>query len=1064
MAKQVESPPEETVEPGEPKAAGWWHEVDQGRLMCDVCPRACVLGPDDRGFCFVREHRDGRIVSTTYGRSTGFCIDPVEKKPLNQFYPGTAVLSFGTAGCNLGCRFCQNWTSTKSREVDRFCEEAAPQSVAEAARQLGCRSIAYTYNDPIVWVEYAIDTARAARAAGVKNVAVTSGYMMPKPRAAFYEWIDAANVDLKAFDESFYRRLCAGRLEPVLDTLRWLVHETDVWLEITNLIIPRENDVPEDIKRMCGWMVETLGPDVPVHFSAFHPDFRLTDRQPTPIGTLVGAYEIARDAGLKYVYTGNVADVEHQTTYCPGCGGVLIERDGYRLSRYALKGDRCGHCGTAVAGRYDQKPGDWGSRRQPVRIADFAAADKTGESAMAEQDSTNTDQPRSAAEQPVLDKTQEAEVFRAAGATVAATVRGAPSAVAVSLDDAIASQSMLGAFVSLKRGGQLRSCCGFLGPSVQLGEAVQHAAVRAARDDPRFPPISPTELAHLDMEVWLLWSLQPVEAQGEDRIGAVQIGKHGLQIQRGAARGLLLPAVATEHGLDAEAFLRQVCLKAQLPPEAWKDDTTQLMTFEGYAIRGPLKEVIEQAAGPGAPGAGQTPPGGPTSEQLVALNDFCRRNLVAMVQGATPSYYLSGGFDGTVHGLLLNIEPAGLEGTIGVNRLSVQPAVPLQSTLFSLLQALAGGLRSRQVPADVLVDAKVNLSVLWDAAMHGTAQTPDLAGLDPQQRAIVVLSRSGWACVYDPSQSIEASLAEATQLAQLPKGTEAGVVSMAVATGAARVVATNVPSPETPRPAAVAGTFYPGDIREMDTMLEAMLPKQCKTERWAGAMVPHAGWVYSGNLAADVLSRIEFPSRAIVFCPKHNAAGVDWAVAPHRRWVLPGGYVESDHELAEQLAAAIDGLEPDGAAHRPEHAIEVQLPIIARLAPETRVVGVAMHGGEWSALERFADQLAGVLKGLPERPLLIVSTDMNHYANDEETRRLDRLALDAIRTRDPKRLLDVVRDNRITMCGVVPAVVVMETLRRLGSLEEYRLVGYTTSAERSGDKSRVVGYAGVLFR
>ncbi|HLA86368.1 MAG TPA: AmmeMemoRadiSam system protein B, partial [Thermoguttaceae bacterium] len=626
------------------------------------------------------------------------------------------------------------------------------------------------------------------------------------------------------------------------------------------------------------------------------------------------------------------------------------------------------------------------------------------------------------------------------------------------MDEAIASKPLLGAFVSLKRAGQLRSCCGFLGPSVRLGEAVHHAAQRAALDDPRFPPISPTELEHLDMEVWLLWGLKPVEAKGEARVDAVEIGRHGLQVQRGPARGLLLPAVAVEHGLDALGFLRQVCLKAQLPSDAWKDDATQLMTFEGYAIRGPLGVVLE-------PPAAEAASGGPSVEELAALTDFCRRNLMAMVQGATPSYYLPGGFDDSVNGLLLDVRLAGVEGTVSVHRLSVKPAMPLQSTLFSLVQALAGGLHSRGVSAETVAAAKINLTVLWDPALHGAANAPDLSGFDPSRRAVVVLGRGGWACVGDPSQSAEAMLAEASQLAQVRDADHATALSMAFASSnERRVVATNVPSPDAPRPAAVAGMFYPGTAREMDAMLDGLLPREPKTERWAGAMAPHAGWIYSGRLAADVLSRVAFPSRAIVFAPKHNAVGADWAVAPHRRWVLPGTIVESDPELAEQLAGAIDGLELDGAAHRPEHAVEVQLPMIARLAPATRVVGVAMHGGEWAQLERFAEQLAGLLSGMAERPLLIVSTDMNHFADEEETRRLDRMALDAIEARDPRRLLEVVREHRITMCGVVPAVVVMETLRRLGSLEECQVVGYTTSAERSGDTTRVVGYAGALFR
>lgn len=372
MAQTVLLPPESPAAPDGTKPAGWWHESpSSGRVICDLCPRACALRPGDRGFCFVRQNRDGRLVSTTYGRSTGFCVDPVEKKPLHHFYPGTSILSFGTAGCNLGCKFCQNWTSSRSREVDTYCDAADPETIARAARQLDCRSVAFTYNDPIVWAEYAIDTARACRRAGVKTVAVTSGYIAPAARGPFFEFIDAANVDLKGFDESFYRRLCGGHLAPVLDTLRWLVHQGGVWLEITNLIIPGENDSPEMIERMCRWVLEELGPDVPIHFTAFHPDFRLTDRGATPRATLVAAYDVARRVGLHYVYTGNVADGRRQSTYCPRCGAVVIGRDGYRLGDYQLAGGRCRRCGNAIAGHYDAAPGRWGARRQPVRIGRF---------------------------------------------------------------------------------------------------------------------------------------------------------------------------------------------------------------------------------------------------------------------------------------------------------------------------------------------------------------------------------------------------------------------------------------------------------------------------------------------------------------------------------------------------------------------------------------------------------------------------------------------------------------------------------------------------------------------
>ncbi|HEY4760349.1 MAG TPA: AmmeMemoRadiSam system radical SAM enzyme, partial [Thermoguttaceae bacterium] len=351
MSRKVTLAPDEPASSTGIKLGGWWHESDDpNRIVCDLCPRNCKLRPGDRGFCFVRENRDGQIVSTAYGRSTGFCIDPIEKKPLNQFYPGTAVLSFGTAGCNLGCRFCQNWTISKSKDVEAACESADPETIATAAAQLGCLSVAFTYNDPVIWAEYAIDTAKACRRMGVKTVAVTSGYITAEARPAFYEFIDAANVDLKGFTEDFYRQLCAAHLQPVLDTLRWLVHETKVWVEITNLIIPQANDQPDDIKRMCQWILDELGPDVPLHFTAFHPDFKLMDREHTSVSTLIMAYDIACQTGLHYVYTGNVVDSQHQHTYCPVCARVVIQRSGYEIGGFAIRSDRCMYCQAPIAG------------------------------------------------------------------------------------------------------------------------------------------------------------------------------------------------------------------------------------------------------------------------------------------------------------------------------------------------------------------------------------------------------------------------------------------------------------------------------------------------------------------------------------------------------------------------------------------------------------------------------------------------------------------------------------------------------------------------------------------
>jgi len=348
----------------------YWHlleeEGQERRIFCDLCPRACILKEGDRGFCFVRQNLEGKMYLTTYGKSTGFCVDPIEKKPLNHFLPGTSVLSFGTAGCNLGCQFCQNWDISKSREIERLSEEAGPGDIAEAAERLGCRSVAFTYNDPVIWLEYAVDTARACRERGLKNVAVTAGYITPEARPEFYSLLDAANVDLKAFSERFYQKLTLSNLEPVLDTLKWIKHETDVWLEITTLLIPGENDSDDELKAMCNWIVANLGVDVPLHFTAFHPDYRLMDRPATPPATLKRAREIALGEGIAYVYTGNVHDVKSQSTYCHGCNELLIERDWYDLGKYRIRDRACMKCKTRIPGVFENRKGDWGRKRLPI--------------------------------------------------------------------------------------------------------------------------------------------------------------------------------------------------------------------------------------------------------------------------------------------------------------------------------------------------------------------------------------------------------------------------------------------------------------------------------------------------------------------------------------------------------------------------------------------------------------------------------------------------------------------------------------------------------------------------
>jgi len=347
-----------------------WRSLGSGQVECLVCPRRCKMRDGQRGLCFVRGAQNGEVVLTTYGRSSGFCIDPIEKKPLNHFLPGTPVLSFGTAGCNLTCKFCQNWEISKAREWDRLNAEASPERIAEAARRLGCRSVAFTYNDPVIFLEYAVDTAIVCHERGLKTVAVTAGYVEPEARTDFFRHIDAANVDLKAFDDAFYHDLCTARLAPVLDTLRYLRHETDVWLEITTLLIPGKNDSDRELKALSGWIAEHLGPNVPLHFSAFHPDHRMRDLPGTPPATLTRARRLAREAGLHYVYVGNVHDTEGASTMCPGCGRRVIERDWFDLGDWRLDGQgHCLWCGTQVAGVFDGPPGTWGNRRAPVCIA-----------------------------------------------------------------------------------------------------------------------------------------------------------------------------------------------------------------------------------------------------------------------------------------------------------------------------------------------------------------------------------------------------------------------------------------------------------------------------------------------------------------------------------------------------------------------------------------------------------------------------------------------------------------------------------------------------------------------
>jgi pyruvate formate lyase activating enzyme len=334
------------------KLAKWWEPTNNEKLLCTLCPRYCTLGNGQAGFCFIRKNIDGELYSLGYGRPTGFAIDPIEKKPLNHFLPGTEILSFGTAGCNLGCKFCQNWSMSKANIDTINSLNASPEDVVALAKKYKVPSIAYTYNDPVIFGEYVIDISRLARQEGIKSVMVTAGYISKEARKDVYKNIDAANVDLKAFTESFYHKLTYAHIKYVLDTLIWLKNETDVWLEITTLLIPGENDSEEEIKLMLDWILQNLGNEVPLHFTAFHPDFKLRDYHATAPDTLRKARNIAMEMGIAYCYIGNIRDSRGQNTYCPKCGSMLIERDWHSIITYRLEHNICPDCGTKIAGKF----------------------------------------------------------------------------------------------------------------------------------------------------------------------------------------------------------------------------------------------------------------------------------------------------------------------------------------------------------------------------------------------------------------------------------------------------------------------------------------------------------------------------------------------------------------------------------------------------------------------------------------------------------------------------------------------------------------------------------------
>ncbi len=1066
----------------------WWHVTEKERIECLLCPRKCSLKSGDRGFCFVRENRDGQMVLSTYGKSTGFCIDPIEKKPLNHFYPGTAVLSFGTAGCNLGCKFCQNWDISKSRETERLSAIAEPQTIAQAALDLKCTSVAFTYNDPVIWAEYAIDTAKACHAIGIKTVAVTAGYVCTEAREEFFQDMDAANVDLKAFSEEFYQKITYSHLQPVLDTLVYLKRHTPVWFEVTNLVIPDANDDPGELRRMCGWILDNLGDDVPFHFTAFHPDFRMQDRPPTSPEILSLAYDIAREEGLKYVYVGNVNDVKRQSTYCHSCGQLMIERNWYQLGVYGITAEgRCQHCQTPIPGHFGLTCGHWGAKRQPVRIEQFAKpsislptvtsftnstpeliqlsskdSDMTGStSAPAPLGGPATSTRPSQLNLKSLTKDQRAALLQLAAQTVAGVVSKSPVPNPQDVLGDISQSVVMGAFVTLKRGKILRGCCGVLGQPMLLGPAVARAATRTATDDQRMAPISPVELPYLSIDVTLLGPFKQMTVPPADRAKQIQIGKHGVMIQSGDKSGLLLPSVAPENGWDAVQFLQAVSRKAGLSMSAWESAGAQVSTFDGEAIEGEMQTCL----------AGKSIPSSVTSplnrDQLRQYSQLAGANIAAISAGSTPTYYAPGVPDLTVNAIVLSMQWGGPDNVRQANAMQVsfRPGVPLQSTLFQMCQNAAQMLQQMHYSGELQVGVTIGI----DPCMHGGGNRVDLAGVDSAQRAVVLSDPRHCGIAFDPSQSAD-ELLKVLRVSMPIGSREAPVHTLHVMSTMPAVISVSMPpaiSTAGIRPPAVAGTFYPAE----DAARRELVNSICKGDAPPqtsplAVMVPHAGLKYSGRIAAQVWRSIaDLDGRTLlIVSPKHTTGGVNWSVSPCERWRLSAGTsFASDTELANKLVSHVAALQLDAAAHQQEHGIEVQLPILEKVAPQVKVTGVAVHGGSWTDIQQAAVELAAVIRDLPQPPLLVISSDMNHYAPDAENRRRDRLALDAMATCDPQHLLQTCRDNDISMCGVIPAVLIMETLRQLGHNFEVKELNYATSGDVSGDRTQVVGYAGLLL-
>jgi len=624
-------------------------------------------------------------------------------------------------------------------------------------------------------------------------------------------------------------------------------------------------------------------------------------------------------------------------------------------------------------------------------------------------------------------------------------------------------QNVWGCFVTVKRNHQLRSCCGTFGREMPLHAALQNAAIRTATNDPRFPRLSPGELPYLHLDVWLLSEPEIVIVKGADRISAVQVGLHGLQIIKDEQRGLLLPSVPVEQGWSAEEYLNRVSLKAGLPPTAWRDPASKLIRFCGEEYQCELADFRDQNWQNDL-----------TTNSITHLPQFhaspyvevVQQNLQSLLQGGNLQVWNEKHRDERVHGVALKLTHRTMQKPMTLWRFAIRSSFSLRAALDEFSKDAAHSMKQFGLSQIDRHDMEVQLAVFDDPAMHGTLAKPDLRGLEPQKRCLLAQQLRKTAWIYDPSAIPEGLIDHINQMSAFQDRNVTPLYSFRTRSNTTGMSGYAAPKPQinqTARAPAVAGKFYPRSPSALNADLARMFAMPAARQPATAALIPHAGWKFSGQIAADVLKQIEIPQNIIIIGPKHTREGVDWAIAPHQSWMLPNGNMQTNTTLAKQLQSAISGLEYDAAAHKSDHAIEVALPLILHQSPQSQIVGILIGACDYNGCESLARGLASIVGVQPEPPLLLISSDMNHFANDVENRRLDELALQQLRQLNPAGLYETCQQHHISMCGLHPAVITMLALQQLNRLNKCEQVSYATSADVTGDPSRVVGYAGLIF-